>query len=132
MAEIRTLNVIQHNVHAWSTRRHELQRIYGLLNPHIILINSRGCRADQDLTIFNYIIQRNNITNAQHDGVALAVRRDVPYKRIENLREMLAVKIEVEHEEVVVATGYCPFRRMSLPVLDIFNILNMDCPSYII
>ena len=129
---MKTLNILQHNVHTWSTRKFELQKIYTKLDPHIILINSHGCKKEEELKIFNYKIQQNNITNSWQDGAALAVRRDVSFKRIDNLQEMLAVQVELEHEEVVVATGYCPFRRAAIPILDILKILNMDCPSYII
>ena len=45
---------------------------------------------------------------------------------------MLGVKINVDHEKVVVATGYFPFRRAAIPFLDTLTVLNMECPEYII
>ena len=42
MAEIATLNILQHNVLAWRNRRMELQNVYRSLDPHIMLINAHG------------------------------------------------------------------------------------------
>ena len=45
---------------------------------------------------------------------------------------MTAVRIGLAHEEIVVATGYCPFRRPSLPVADLLKLMNMNVPVYIV
>ena len=44
MAEINTLNLIQHNVLSWNNRKKELQNIYRSLDPHLILINAHGLK----------------------------------------------------------------------------------------
>ena len=81
---ITTLNVLQHNVLSWEGRKLELSNIYRALDPHIILINAHGCRNSQDIKIYNYKVIINNVTNQIHDGAAIAVRRDIKFKKIEN------------------------------------------------
>ena len=113
-----SLNILQHNVLSWHTRNMELQNVYRSLNPHLILINAHGLKEQEELKIFNYYIFKNNITNSLHDGAALAIRRDLRSRRVEGLTEILAVKITLAHEEIVVATGYTPFRRVAIPIQD--------------
>ena len=46
--------------------------------------------------------------------------------------EVLAVKITLAHEEVVVVTGYTPFRRTAIPIQDFMTLLNFNLPVYIV
>ena len=114
MAEIDTLHVLQHNVLAWKPHKAQLQQIFKSLDPHI-LINAHGCREREGIKIHNYSISKKNRTNDAHDGVAIGVRRDINFIQVP-LQDMMAVRVKLAHEEVVVATGYCPFRRSSLPI----------------
>ena len=63
MAQINTLNILQHNVLSWRTYRKQLQQEYLALNPHIILINAHGCPDNDKIKIYNYTIQQKNTTN---------------------------------------------------------------------
>ena len=68
-----------------------------------------------------------------HDGVAIAIRRDIHFRPIPGLSaETLAVSLELAHEEVVVATCYCPSRRTAIPINDIINLLRITKPIFII
>ena len=68
-----------------------------------------------------------------HDGAAIAIRRDIRSRPVPGLStETLAVTLELGHEEVVVATCYCPPRRTAIPVQDIITLLNINKPVYII
>ena len=116
MAAIETLNIIQQNVLSWRTHKTQLKQIYSTLNPHLILINSHGCKEGEDIKIYNYNISQKNFSNGPHDGVAMGVRRDLSYQWL-HLTDMMAVRIGLAYEEIIVATGYCPFRRPSIFVL---------------
>ena len=112
MAQINTLQIIQHNVLAW--KKHKYIPISG---PHIILINAQGCKNTEEIKIFNYQIIQKNYTNQLHDGAAIAVRRDIPFRKIDGLSdETLAITLQAAHEDLTVATSYCPPRRTAIPV----------------
>ena len=83
---------------SWKTHGPQLREVYRSLNPQIILINGHGCKREEELKIYNYFIMKTNTTNKAHDGVAIGVRRDVSFERID-LQKMMAVKIWLEHEE---------------------------------
>ena len=131
MAEIRSLNIIQHNVLAWKAHQTQLRQVYLSLNPHLILINSHGCKNNEKIKVFNYFIIQKNKFDEAHDGVAIGVRRDIKFQLV-RLQDMLAVRVELAHEEIVIATGYCPFRRSFLPISDLIKLFNMNVPSYVI
>ena len=83
LEQINTLNVIQHNVLSWNKHKFALYNTYRHLDPHIILLNSHGCKSDQEIKMFIYNTIKVNKTNTLHDGAAIAVRRDIKYKRME-------------------------------------------------
>ena len=59
------------------------------------------------------------------------MRRDLKFQLV-RLQDKLAVRVELAHEEIVIATGYCPFRRSFLPISDLIKLFNMNVPSYVI
>ena len=63
----------------------------------------------------------------------IGVKRGVRYGLVPGLSsETLAIKVGLAHEEVVVATCYCPPRRAAIPVGDLLKLLNMNNQVYII
>ena len=104
MGEINTIKILQHNVLAWKTHKAELKQIYLTLNPDIILINANGCKDEGKIKIYPYTVIQKNITDEAYDGAAIAVRRDIRFQFI-SLREMLAIRLELAREEIVIATG---------------------------
>ena len=85
MAQISTLNVLQHNVRNWNNIRVSLSNTYRILDPHIILLNSHGCSSDNKIKIFNYYILQVNKTDKMHDGAAIAIRRDLRFRPVPGL-----------------------------------------------
>lgn len=130
---IQQLTILQHNVRCWRTQKHNLCNIYQSIDPDIILINSHGLKDDNRIKIFNYNIHQQNKSGEANDGIAIAVRRNIKYKIIDNYtEEFMSVKIRTSLGEVQIGTTYLPPRRNYLPAQDLMNMINSDCPTYIL
>lgn len=55
--------VIQHNVLNWRTNKYNLINTYKEIDPHIILLNSHGVKADGTIKMFGYTTYKKNSTN---------------------------------------------------------------------
>lgn len=65
-----------------------------------------------------------------HDGVALAIKRQLKHHIIDN-QEFFAVEIETTRGPINLATAYLPPRRPFLPYPDILRLLREQKPVYI-
>ena len=86
------------------------------MDPHIILINAHVKAEEEEIKFFNYKVIKNNITNRVHNDAVIYIRRDLKFRKFENLQEILAVKSGLAQEVVEFSTGYCPFKRLGLTV----------------
>ena len=128
-----TLKLLQHNVRHWATQKHNICNIYRTIDPDIILINSHGNTNDQQIKIFNYTVHQSNKHQQPNDGVAIAVKRGLQYKLINNFRdEIMALEIATTMGEIVIGTAYLPPRRNYLPMADFQKLLNRQQPVYIL
>lgn len=134
MAQIvKTLTIVQHNVCHWTTRKNSLSNTYYDINPEIILLNSHGLKATEQLKLFNYNTHKCNKTNERNDGIAIAIKRNIKYKLLDNFNDdIMAIKIQTSLGEVIVATTYLPPRRPILPIAEFLKLLNYNLPIYII
>ena len=82
MEQVKTLNILQHNVLSWNKHKYALYNTYRLLDPHIILLNAHGCKHNQEMKIYNYTVVKNNKTNNLPDGAAIAIRKDIKVKLV--------------------------------------------------
>ena len=115
---------------AWTfDRRNELSKFYNRLDPDIILLNATGLN---NVKIFNYNIYQRNHRTERHAGIALAVRKDVTHRLIDDYNDdMLAIKLETSRGPILVATLYVPPRRQYLPTADIRRVTQLNYPTYI-
>ena len=128
-----TLHIIQHNVRFWSTNKIALSNIYNHLNPDIILINSHSLLTNEPLKIFNYNIFSSNKLNERHAGTAIAIRKNLPFKLIDNFNsDMIGVTIETNTGPITIVTTYVPPRTNYLNFIDFYKTLSLNHPSYII
>ena len=85
---INTIKVIQHNVLKWTfARRNELSNIYMRHNPEVILLNSTGVKENSIIKIFQYNVYQRNVRNEAHSGIAIAVRRDVQHRLLDDWKQ---------------------------------------------
>ena len=126
--------IIQHNVQNWTfQRRNELSNIYKELDPDVILINSHCRRQQEKIKLFNYNVHQRNYADEDHAGAAIAIRKDIKYKIIDDFDEdFLAIELESNRGNFVVGTAYMPPRRNYFPNPDIMRILRRNIPAYII
>lgn len=130
---VQTLKILQHNVLHWWTRRNELYNTYRAVDPDIILINSHGQRLTTPIKIYNYKVYYNNPTDSNNDGVAIAIRNNIPHQLHDDLDEAyLAVTITTTLGPIYIATGYQPPRRPAIPLINLRRIFRRQCPTYFI
>lgn len=131
--ELRRLKILQHNVRHWPTNKINLCNVYREIDPEVILINSHGCTTEQPIKIFNYNVHRRNNSQQQHDGVAIAIRKNIRYHIIDDFNdEIMAIKVTTTLGDLILATAYLPPRRNYLPIPDFLKLLNYNCPVYIL
>ena len=95
------LKIIKHNVLQWLNRRISLSNTYRIIDPDIILINSHGVNEDTSIRIPGYNTHTKNSLNNQADGTAIAIKKNIRYKLLDNfLSDLLAV-------EITTTTGQC-------------------------
>lgn len=128
----KNLRVIQHNVLSWTyNRRNELCNTYRIEDPDIILINSHGRKNTDRIKIFNYDIYQNNHTDEANDGAAIAVKKTIKHKIIDDLEEsFLAIIVQTTMGEICIGTGYQPPRRPTIPIHNINRILRRNSPAF--
>lgn len=130
--QVKTLNIIQHNVRDWKTQKISLCNSYYQINPDIILLGSHGLSDVEELKIFNYYIHKINNSQNKHDGTAIAIKRNIQYKLLDDFNEFLAIQITTTMGDIILATTYLPPRRPYLPIQDIFKLCNSNLPTYIL
>lgn len=128
------LTIMQHNVLAWThERRNELYNAYRLTDPDVIMINSHGRRNNEKIKIFNYTVYQKNQYNENHDGVAIAVKKNIKHTLIDDFDEnYLAIVITTSLGDICLATGYQPPRRPRIPINNILRIMRRNIPAYIL
>ena len=126
------LKIIQHNVLYWTkVRAIELCNLYNRLNPDLILLNSTSVVDNQPIKIFNYDVHTRNHLNEAHSGVAIAIRKSIPYRILDDYGDdLLGVQIETTKGPISVFTLYSPPRRNYLPIGDIRRIFQRNMPVY--
>ncbi|XP_069982169.1 uncharacterized protein [Penaeus vannamei] len=78
-------------------------------------------------------IRNENKTRERADGVAIAVRRGLQHRIINNFdQEFLAIEVDTARGPIIVATGYLPPRRPYLPSPDLLKLLRQQKLVYII
>ena len=128
------ITIVQHNVLKWTTlRANELCNIYWKINPDVILLNSTGKLNNETIKIFNYNVYQKNCLNEDNAGIAIAVRRNVSHKLLDNTQEdVLAIEIDTTRGPIIICTTYIPFRRLILPYPDLAQFIRSNKPVYII
>lgn len=127
----RTLTIVQHNVLHWSTRKYELYNSYREEDPDIILINSHGQPNNNPIKIFDYTVYQNNPTDTNNDGVAIAIKTNIPHTIIDDLDEAyIGITVTTTLGPVLIATGYQPPRRPALPITNFLRLFRRQCPVF--
>ena len=129
-----TLVVMQHNVLSWTfNRRRELCNHYLGACPHIILLNSTSVINSSPIKVAGYNVHTKNCTNEAQAGIAIAVRKNIPHKLLDDFADdLLAVEIETVRGPIIVATTYVPPRWAAMPTHDILRIMRKPIPCYLL
>ena len=127
------IKVIQHNVRAWTTNKLALTNAYAKEDPDIILINSHGVLDGESLKIQNYNVHRTNTDNSRNNGAAIAIRRNLPYKLLDDFEtDMIGATITTRQGPIHIVTAYIPPRREYMYYGDYYSILTKPEPVYIL
>ena len=112
---IKSLKILQHNVLAWNFRRRiELCNYYMTEDPDIILLNATGRRDADRIKIFNYNVHQKNANGELHAGIAIAIRRNIEYKILEDFNDdVLGVQIDSNKGKINIITYYRPPKKIS-------------------
>lgn len=133
MDRIKSILILQHNVRHWNSKKFELSNIYRTIDPDIILLNEHGQKDSEQMKIFNYDVYKSNKSGELNDGVALAIRKNITHKLIDNFNEeTIAIRIYTTKGDIIIGTTYLPPRRPYLPANDILKLINYNRPTYII
>ena len=117
------LTIVQHNVRSFATKKTTLSNIYNQINPDVILLNEIG-KQETNLKIFNYNVHYSNKTNEPFRGAAIAIKKNIQSKLIDNFHsDLIAASIPTRHGNITIATTYIPPRDNYLNFID-FNKLN--------
>ena len=128
-----TLTILQHNVNIWNDKRHSLTNIYNDHDPDIILINDHSLNDNNRLKIFNYNVHQCNKTNGYHRGTAIAIKKDLNYRLLDDFEtDLLAVTIDTRQGPITVATDYIPPNSPFLHFIDYLSLLKRTEPVYIL
>ena len=124
--------MVSHNVLHWVyPRKVELVNMYHALKPDVILLQAHGLPAHLPLKIAGYTVYCRNRSGLEHDGVAVAVKRDLRHQILDDFdQEFMAVRVHTTAGPVLLATSYLPPRRNFLPFPDILRLASYDEPMY--
>ena len=129
---IQDLKIIQHNVLCWTKERSiELCNYYHQENPDIILLNSTSVINNNKIKIYNYNVIQKNILNERSAGVAIATKKTIKYKAIDDFNDdILGIELLTGKGPIIILTNYSPPRRNYIPIGEIENILQKNIPVY--
>lgn len=74
----KTVTILQHNLRHWKTHKYAFYNIYKDYDPNIILLNEHGNKSTEKIKLFGYQVHQN-MTEEQHDGVAIAIKKKASY-----------------------------------------------------
>ena len=127
----RRLTILQHNVMAWTNKRHVLTNIYQTIDADVILLNETSVLNDEQLRIFNYNVFKANRLDERHAGTAIAIKKTiVPFIDDNYEQDFLSATIQTDDGPITIATGYSPPRQTFLNTSDIHKIFNRNHPVY--
>ena len=129
---LQEIKVVQHDVQHWFRARSiELGNYYRRENPDMILLNSTGVTNQERIRIYNYNVTCRNFLNEMHAGVAVAVRKDLQCRIIDDIDDdILGVQIETTKGPIMLLTHYSPPRRHYIPTAAFENKLQKNMPVY--
>ena len=130
---LNNIKIIQHNVLQWTNRRIALSNTYRTLDPDVILINSHCLPEDTQMKIAGYYIHKKNTLNNPSDGSAIAIKRNIEYKLLDEfLSDLIAIEITTSTGKILIATLYQPPARNFIPTPDFMKLFRRNCPVYMI
>lgn len=127
------VKIIQQNVIKWTKERAtELSNYFTRENADIVMINATGVPETERIRIYNYNVIQKNVTEEEHAGVAIAVKKTIKYKPIDDNREdILGIQIETTRGPLNILTHYSPPRRPYLPMGEIRRQMQRPCPVFL-
>lgn len=125
------INIKYCNVQHWTDdKSSSLAAHLTINNPNVILITSTSRRSHlTKIKIPGYNVHSTNKMDEMSAGVAIAIKRGIKYKLINNFQQdSIAAKIETSSGEIIVMTNYSPPRRNFLPMEDMLYAIRNNLP----
>ena len=129
-----TLNIISHNIRAWTqNNKNELSNYYLTNNPDIVAMQSHGIR-DQTKYIKLFGFSGHTSGNEAHSGVATLTKYNIKHTFHSNTWDIntLATTIETTRGPICVINFYRPPRQDYLPLMELQRHLDRDIPTLIL
>ena len=130
----RKLTIVSHNVLRWKhPRKVELGNTYRTINADVILLQSHCITTHKVLKIAGYIVYKRNRRDEGNDGVAIAIKHDIPHKIIDDFHdELMAITVNTATGPITFGTCYFPPRRNYLPSMDLLRLTRRHHPVYVL
>ena len=124
------IKFVQHNIQFWSTKKQSLYHIYNQNDLDIMLINSHLLIENERLNIYNYNTLQFNKHNKHHAGTAIAIRKPLIYRLIDNFHSgMIAITIDTTLGPVIIGTDYISLRRQNINYIDYHTLFTRPEPT---
>ena len=129
------INIRYLNVQHWTDEKNT-----ALINhltataPEIILITSVSRLQNQNpIKIYNYNTFAVNKNNKRNAGCAIAIKRGIIFKIINNARtDWIAVEIQTKHGPIIISTAYSPPRMNTISEEDLNFVIRNQIPTIVI
>ena len=103
-------------------------------DPEVILITSTSRLNNQtQIKIINYNTFAVNKNNERSAGCAIAIRKGIRFKIINNARtDWIAAEIQTTHGPVIISTAYSPPRMNTISEEDLNYVIRNPIPTIVI
>ena len=123
------LKIICLNVNGWLNKRYHIFNSFKQEDPDIVLLNEHGIPDNNEIKFFGYDVIQKNPTQERFDGVAVAVKKSLSYKRGTEMDEgYLSIIVETSIGPIEIATGYQPPCRSYLPLHSLVQLFSKQHP----
>ena len=127
------ITILQHNTTSWKANKYNHYNVYRQHDPDIILLNETGVKDIEEIKIFQYICYKTNHSNETHDGVAIAIKKNLKHKLLKvDSNNCICIQLETSLGPINIATTYLPPRRPYFPYIELRNLFNRQEPTYLI
>ena len=129
-----SLNITYANVQTWTEVKNSALTAYLTKNnPDVILMADIGkTNQNKPIKLFQYLVFATNKNNENSAGVALAVKKGLKFKILDNFdHDTIGVQIQTKSGPLIIMTNYSPPRHRNIPNADLNYAIQNNWPVLI-